>query len=338
MRPVIAPLAFTAKGSSLMRAATLVLVALAACATPRDVGIQTNERLAEAASRRGDWSLAADLWHRVYLADQLNNPRACLETSRALAELGDPASAEALLRDGIKRFPLDPALHELHGYVLEQTGWRRAAEAAYAAALELQPGLALSLKGLGRVRLQLGLENAAIPPLRRLVELDPTPESLRLLVEAARKAEDPVVAYEAYLHLFDEIRGETAELIDAGSLALSQALRDTRRASSAVCEAWLARALEIDPQLTRAHALLGRYRMLAGDDQAAILHLTRACETDPANVAALLDLAELRLKGAELEAARRLLDRADGLAGETAARARLNALFVRAEELEGEGG
>ena len=233
-----------------MRAPILFLAALGACATPRDAGVEANERLAEAASRRGDWTVAADLWHRVYLADELKNPRACLETSRALAELGDPDSAEALLRDGLKRFPLNAALHELHGHVLEETGWRRAAEASYVKALELQPGLVFSLMGLGRVRLHLGLEIAAIPPLQRLVELDPTPESLRLLTQAAQKASEHVIAYDAYLHLFDVTKGTLEELIEAGGLGLSPDLHELRRASAPVCEAWLTRVLEIDPQMS----------------------------------------------------------------------------------------
>jgi len=319
-----------------MRALILILATLTACAAPQDAGVEANERLAEAASRRGDWAVAADLWHRVYLADGLDNSRACLETSRALAELGDPDSAEALLRDGLRRFPESAALNELHGHVLEQTGWRRAAEAAYVKALELQPGLVFSLAGLGRVRLQLGLETAAISPLRRLVELDPTPESLRLLTEAARRAGDHVVAYDAYLHLFDVTEGTLEELIDAGSLGLKPNLRELRRASAPVCEAWLARALEVDPQCTRAHILLGTYRSLAGDEDGAVQHLTRARETDPASVEAILDLAELQLRRAELEAARELLDQAGELAEDEGSRARLQILLSRAEEQQDE--
>lgn len=320
-----------------MRALILLLAALAACATSRDAGLDANERLAEAATRRGDWTVAADLWHRVYLADALKNPRACLETSRALAELGDPDSAEALLRDGIRRFPMNAALYELHGRVLEETGWRRAAEAAYAKALELQPGLIFSLAGLGRVRLQLGLETGAISPLQRLVELDPTPEYLILLIQAARSAGDSVVAYDAYLHLFDETRGTLEELMDAGSLGLKPDLRDVRRASAPVCEAWLTRALEIDPQCTRALILLATYRTLAGDEDAAAEHLIRARETDPASLEAILDLAELQLRRAELEEARGLLDRASELAEDEDSRARLSILLSRIEELKEQG-
>ncbi len=320
-----------------MRAKTLFLITLAACTSTRDAGVEANERLAEAASRRGDWTVAADLWHRVYLADQLDNARACLETSRALAELGDPDSAEALLRDGIRRFPRNPALHELHGCVLEETGWRRAAEVAYAKALELQPGLVLSLAGLGRVRVELGLETLAISPLKRLVELDPRPGSLRLLTHAARAAGDHVVAYDAYLHLLDVTTGTLEDLMDAGSLGLDPSLRTERRAAVTVCEAWLMRALEVDPQRTRAHITLGTYSVIAGDDDAAAQHLTRACETDPACVEALLDLAEVQLRRAELEAAKALLDQARGLTEDAASRTRLSILLSRAEELREQG-
>lgn len=320
-----------------MRALTLLLATLTACAVPQSAGIQANERLAAAASRRGDWAVAADLWHRVYLADELDNPRACLETSRALSELGDPNSAEALLRSGLERFPDDSALHELHGTVLEKTGYRRAAEAAYARALELQPGLLHALGGLGRVRLQLGLETSAIPPLQRLVELDPTPEALRLLAQAARAASDHVVAYDTFLHLFDDTSGTTEELMEAAPLGLVPSLRSIRRASPLICEAWLARVLDIDPQCTQAHILLGAYRELAGDDEAAVRHLTRACETDPASVEAFLDLAEIHLRLGGLETAQALLKHTGEIAEGRALRARLSTLLSRAEEL-GAGG
>ena len=232
---------------------------------------------------------------------------------------------------------MNAALYELHGRVLEETGWRRAAEAAYVKALELQPGLVFSLAGLGRVRLQLGLETAAISPLQRLVELDPTPEYLLLLTQAARSAGDAVVAYDAYLHLFDLTRGTLGELMDAGSLGLLPGLRDVRRASAPVCEAWITRALEIDPQCTQALILLATYRTLAGDEEAAAEHLTRARETDPACLEAILDLAELQLRRAEFEAARGLLDRASELAEDEDSRARLSILLSRVEELKEQG-
>ncbi|MCH2106555.1 MAG: tetratricopeptide repeat protein [Planctomycetes bacterium] len=311
----------------------MTLFTLAGCATSGDAGVEANERLAAAASRRGDWAVAADLWHRVYLADGLDNSRACLETSRALAELGDPGSAEALLRDGLKRFPESAALHELHGRVLEETGWRRAAEAAYGKALEFQPGLVNSLAGLGRVRLQLGLETSAIPPLARLVELDPSVESLRLLTEAARSAGDHVIAYDAYLHLFELSPGTLWEFVDAGSLGLSPSLRVERRASGPVCEAWLSRALELDPQCTRAHISLGRHRVLAGEDDEAAAYLLRALETDPASVEVIFELTELELRRGERDAASELLDQAGELVEDEASRTRLEALLARAEEL-----
>jgi len=316
-----------------MRALTLTLFVLAACAIPYDAGLEANERLAAAASRRGDWAAAADLWHRVYLADGLDNSRACLETSRALAELGDPGSAEALLRDGLRRFPESAALHELHGRVLEETGWRRAAEAAYGRALELQPGLVNSLAGLGRVRLQLGLETSAVPPLSRLVELEPSPESLRLLTQAARSAGDHVVAYDAYLHLFDLTHGSLWELVDAGSLGLRPGLREVRRACGPVCEAWLSRAVEMDPQCTRAHILLGRHRALAGEDDEAAAYLQRARETDPASLEAIFELAEVELRRGGRDAVSELLDQASALVQDEASRARLEALSSKAEEL-----
>lgn len=320
-----------------MRATILILATLTACATPRSAGVEVNERLAEAASRRGDWAVAADLWHRVYLAERFGNPRACLETSRALAELGDPNSAEALLRDGLRRFPEDSALSEFHGVVLEETGYRRAAEGAYARALELQPDLVLALEGLGRVRLQLGLETSAIPPLRRLVELDATPEALRMLVQAARGGGEHVLAYDTILHLFDETGGTTEELMDAATIGLEPELRSFRRASPLVCEAWLTRVLEADPQRTRAHILSGTYRELAGDDEAAVRHLRRACETDPGCVEAFLDLAEVHLRLAEVEAARDLLGHAAEIAEDPDSRARLSTLLSRADEEEAAG-
>jgi tetratricopeptide (TPR) repeat protein len=314
------------------RAPTLLLLLAAACSTPLGAGVEANTRLAEAASRQGDWAAAADLWHRVYMAGEFQSPRACLGTSRALWELGDPDSAEALLRDGLRRFPEDAALYELHGVVLEETGYRRAAEGAYARAVELQSGLIVSLEGLGRVRLQLGLESAAIAPLRRLVELEAEPEALRMLARAARGAGELVLAYDTLLHLFDDTGGTVEELMLAGTLGLESGLHRVRRASPIVCEAWLGRVLEVDPQRTDAHVLLGTYRMRAGDDAGAALHLRRACETDPACAVAFLDLAEVHLRLGETESARALLEHADAIVDGDAARTRLSTLRSRVEE------
>lgn len=316
-----------------MRAKIFLLASLVACAAPRSAGVDANERLAQAATKRGDWPVAVDLWHRVYLADQLENPRACLETSRALSELGDLDSAEALLKDGARRFPEDSAIHELHGVVLEESGYRRAAEAAYSKALDLQPGLIRSLAGLGRVRLRLGLESSAIPPLRRLVELDPCPETLRLLARAALAAEEHVLAYDTFLHLFDDTEGELEELIDAAHLGLEPDLGSLRPAAPLVCEAWLSMALELDPQRTQGLILLGAYKELTGDDEAAARHLRRALETDPASVEALIELAEIELRLLRVEEALTLLGQASQLVEDDGARARVATMLLRAAEL-----
>ena len=291
-----------------MKPFLLVILAFAACVAPKDGELEASERRAEAASRRGDWAVAAELWYRVYLSEGFEDERACLETARALYELGDFKSAESMAADGSRRFPESAALMEHHGVTLEATGYRRAAESAYASALELQPDLAVALMGLGRVRLALGLSGSAVRPLRRLVELDPSPEALRLLSQGARSARDLVLVYDTCLHLFDIEEGGVEELINAGTIGLESSLRAERRAAPIVCEAWLERALEVDPQRTRAHILLGAYRRLAGDDGAAASHLNRACETDPACAEAFLDFAERHIRMSERETARTLLD------------------------------
>ena len=310
----------------------LILFALTACVTPEDKGLVANRRLAEAASKRGDWPVAAELWHRVYFSEGFKDPRACLETARALHLLGDPESAEALLASGLQRFPESFALMEYHGVTLEATGYRRAAESAYANALALQSDLVLSLIGLGRVRLALGLPGSAVQPLRRLVELDPSSEALRFLSEAARATKNFVLAYDSYLHLFDVGSGIVSELVNAASVGLESSLRAERRAAPLVCEAWLKRALEVDPQRTRAHMLLGAYRELAGDDEAAVSHLSRACETDPACAEAYLDIAELHIRMSERETARSFLNHARKLVDTKSTRARFEALEASAEE------
>lgn len=317
-----------------MRSIPFIIISLAACAAPRDRGVELNERLAEAASKRGDWAEAAELWHRVYLSERFDDERACLETSRALYELGDLESAEAMAADGRRRFPESFALMEYHGVTLEATGYRRAAESAYASALESQPSLVVALLGLGRVRLLLGLPDSAVRPLRQLVEIDPNPEALRLLAQGARATKNFVLAYDTYLHLFDLKRGELNELINAATIGLESSLRAERRAAPLVCEAWLKRALEVDPQRTRAHILLGAYRELAGDDEAAVAHLSRACETDPACAEAYLDLAEIHIRLSERETARSFLNHARKLVDTDNTRERYELLEARAKEPE----
>jgi len=221
---------------------------------------------------------------------------------------------------------------EYHGVTLEATGYRRSAEAAYASALELQPDLTVALVGLGRVRLALGLPDSAVHPLKRLGELEPSPEALRLLSQAARATRDFVLAYDTYLHLFDIKEGRVSELVGAATIGLESSLRAERRAAPLVCEAWLKRALEVDPQRTRAHILLGAYRELAGDDEAAVSHLSRACETDPACAEAYLDLAEIHIRMSEKETARSFLNHARKLVDSDNNRERYKLLNARAEE------
>ena len=327
--------------ASALLAAGLSAAAAGCAASPDGVGgvaLRTSERdvspaSARAASRAEDWRLAAARWNEVFLRE--GSVEACVETARALHQLGDDESARGILDMGLSRHPADPQILEMQGDLLARMGFRRAAEACLERALAADPDRPDVLLALGRVRLELERPSAAEAALSRRIELGFSDAETWLLRARARRATGNVRGAledyrSAFAHLDDGRSAEVRDLVCAGTLYVDPALRKDERARS-LAISWLERALERDPQCTTAWYHLGLIHEDLGDQEAAIRHHRRAAESDPAHLPSLAKLAELHSQRGEVSAAADMVRRACALEKDPARRAALERLTCPAD-------
>ena len=286
-----------ARWVSLAGLGALLLWSVSGCAAARrpiyrpSPGQPVDMTCAQAAADQGDWSRAAALWNELFLRGGDDRVLACRETARALAELGDHESAQAVLELGLRRDPGHPALLEMQGDVLAQMGFRRAAEAAYVQALDADPDRAHALLELARVRIDLGREPLALEALRKRLALGAgDAETYLLRARALAACNQPEQAYDSFVKAFELGADDPFFLVSAACLSF-----DERMQSSPACRQqsieWLQLAVESDPQLTLAHFYLGVMCEEAGRLEAALAHYERAVETDPGHGPALTRLA-----------------------------------------------
>lgn len=283
---------------------------------------------ARAATARGDWQTAACSWFAIFEAGGDDSSRACVETARALCELGDPRSAKGVLDQGLARDSRDPDLLEMHGDVLCELDFRRAAEESYLEALEVDPDRASTLLALARLRVELGMENAALVPLQRRIELGADDAATYELLSRAHAAlGDGLAAFGACERAIT-LEGVTSEraLIAADLCERDPKLRSDARAMELV-SGWLERVAELDPQDTLARHHLAFTSEQRGDETAAIEHYRRAIETDPLFVPALSRLAKLHARRGEREQAAEMARRALELEKHPERRAELQRLI-----------
>lgn len=257
-------------------------------------GAVANPAAAAEATALKKWRDAADLWYAVYLADEGRNSHAVVETSRALLELGDSESANNMIDLGLKDRPEDADLLEMKGQILVAMGYRRPAERYFQQAVAVQPRRAVSLLGLGRTRLELGLDGAAIAPLQEYLKVKGGSfEAYSLLAQAMKGAKDPAGAYVAWTKAFEFPGGTVQDMLTASALCLDGDVRRAHPASTTVCRGWLERAVSIDPQCSPAHFQLGVLSEEVGAYERAIEHYRDAVEKDPECLMALTNLAVL---------------------------------------------
>lgn len=249
---------------------------------------------AEHAAAVGNWREAADRWYAVYLADAGKNPRAIVETSRALLKLGDAESANNMIDLGLENRPDDVELLETKADILVAMGFRRPAERYYQRAVEQQPRRASALLGLGRARVELGLDSAAVAPLETyLEEKGGSFQAHSLLARAMKGAKDPAGAFVAWTKAFEFPGADVQDFLTAASLGLDGDVRRAHPDAPKVCRTWLDRALAIDPQCSPAHFQLGVLSEELGAYDQAIQHYRDAIEKDPECLVALTNLAVL---------------------------------------------
>lgn len=274
----------------------LALAALPGCHTsrPRSTQVRTTLAQAEAATRAGDWKAAADRWHSIFLDDPTRPVRPCVETARALLNLGDAESAANLLDLGLANHPNDPDLLETKGEALVKLGFRRAAGDSFQKALDVDPRRAGALLALGRLKVDLGLESEAIAPLKQAIAITGGDfEAWRLLAKAGRASGNPRAAYEAWLEAFARGEGSVDDLVEGATLFVDESFRRAHPGAGTQMLAWLRKAVERDPQCTRAHFQLGLISEEMGRRDEAIQHYRRAVEIDPGCLMALTNLAIL---------------------------------------------
>lgn len=308
-------------------AAVLAALILAGCSAPR----ASRDALlaAEAASSAQDWPRAAELWSDLLFAADGRDKRASHEAARALFLGGDPASACGMLRQALAHFPEDPDLLELFGRIQRDCGFRRAAEDCYARVVRFDPDRVLALRALAELRMELGLEQSAVAPLQRVIELTGgDARTFALLGDAQRVAGDPKAALRSYETAMARGDLPLSTLIEASGLTLERAVREADPRAIQRALGWLELAVRRDPQSTRAHFLLALVNEELHHAEPAALHYRRAIETDPACIEALRNLAALYARMGDEGGTSEMVARALELEGDPQRRAALMNLLA----------
>ncbi len=299
----------------------LTLALLASCVGGSHRGVRRHpepQRVsvasARAASDAEQWSLAASSWYEVYLRGGDEAPLACVEAARALAKLDDIGSARGLLDQGFKRYPDRLELLEAQAEVLEHAGFRRAAEPYLESVLERDPDRTSTLLFLARLRVELSLEDKALPLLERRVRLGASDAlTWRLIARAQRKAGRTPQALDAYARAFAYGENDPDRLVYAAELYVNTKPEERSGVEASVVRGWLQRACELDPQLVAAHELLGAVGLISGDRATAIGAFERALELEPDRTELALRLGRLHREAGNnaraVELARHALER-----------------------------
>jgi cytochrome c-type biogenesis protein CcmH/NrfG len=188
----------------------------------------------------------------------------------------------------------------MHGDVLCKLNFRRAAEACYVEALEVDPDRKSSLLALARLRIDLRMECGAIPLLEHRIALGGADAETYLLLARAHTAAGHVKeAFDAYAHSFALDDRDPTALVAAASPYVAERAHHRDPRQEELTLRWLERAVEVDPQSTEAHyqPAAARDATSTGGDRA----LRRAAETDPSFLPALTQLAELYSRRGESE-------------------------------------
>lgn len=275
------------------------LFAFAACQShssmPRAVETRSDTLpQAEAATRTGNWKMAAECWYSIFVSEDGKTVKPCAETARALLKLKDAESASNVLDRGLLKHPDDPDLNEMKGEALVALNYRRPAEDCFQKALKVDPTRVSALISLAKLRIALGYEGSAVAPLQKAIEITGGDfESYQLLARASSASGDPCGAYQAWVKAFTLGDGSVDSLVTASTLYMNDAVRRAHKDAASSCKRWLERAVERDPQCTQAHFELGVLHEELGNKEAAIKHYRRAVETDPGCLVALRNLAVL---------------------------------------------
>ena len=108
-----------------------------------------------------------------YWSDADPDGRGFVSLADAHRKEGDFLEALRILRDGLRRHPEVSSGHVVRGWIYAGQGDTADAEAAFRAALDVDPQNVAALRGLGDILAQRGDVSEASEVLRRLMSLDP---------------------------------------------------------------------------------------------------------------------------------------------------------------------
>lgn len=251
----------------------------------------------------------AEHLQKLFLRSGGRDPVACRTAARALIDAGEPEEALEVLALGLESAPGDANLLETQGNALARAGFRRAAERSFEDSLRAAPDRVSALRSLGRVRLALNRSSAALVPLERCIELRASDtDTYLLLAQALMCTGRQQEAFENFAAAFSGRDVSATDLVTAAKLILDGCGSLGRRPT---LEAWLERALQLDPKNAQAHYYLGVVHADGKDYTAALQSWRRAVALDPGHVPGLEALADCHRRRGNVELAARFTRRAE---------------------------
>ena len=182
--------------------------------------------------------------------------------------------AIASYRKALALDPNDPSTHYNLALTLKYSGAARQSAEEFEAALRLKPDWADAHYGLGAAWYDLHDQVAALKELQTAVELDPANAGVhRFLARIYVEQNNPSAAKRELTQALES--KPSAEL----HLELGQVEGQLGNLASAAAE--FRTTLRLNPQLGRAHSLLGITLRRQGDHAGALLHFRRAVAIDP---------------------------------------------------------
>lgn len=291
---------------------------------------EVTPEIARASEQARQYERAAELWARLHLDSGGTELEPYLGCGRSLLQAGEVRGACAIVEQGLAVFPRNVDLYLLQGEILSAANFHRAAERCYETAVILDRSRAEAQLGLGRVRVELGLNHKALEPLDAALALQPDDlETLRLFALASEGAELTVQAFEARRRLLELEQSPTPyRYVSTARLAFHPDVRASYPDALELARVWIQQAIELDPQDSEAHYLLACDLALRGLHEAARASFLRAVEVDPGNLEALSELAEYYHQQGDMDEADRFARMALELERDRRRRALLESLLV----------
>ena len=219
---------------------------------------------------------------------------------------GDERSAEREFAEALKRAPVLYPARAGAAYVALARDDHEQALAGFEAVLEVAPMYAPAMVGRGQSLLALKREDQALEAFEAALAVDSSLTALRRRVDVLR-----------FRNVQDAI--ETARAAAAAGRA-----QDARTAYM--------RALDASPDSAFLHRELGLVERTQGNAQAALDHLRRASDLDPADALSLIQLGELLEQRQDHAGAEAAYRKASGIEATADIARRLAAIGERARE------